>query len=52
MEGRNWSMYGLAIVVAGLWPQRTCGAQYKLYVMYNTCGLNTKTSGVPSAEKK
>jgi len=28
MEGRNWSMHGLAIYVTELWPQRTCGAHY------------------------
>jgi len=44
MEGRNWSMYGLAIGVTELWPQRTCGAQYTLCVMYKTCGLSIMTN--------
>jgi len=42
--GRNWSMYGLATDVTELWPQRTCGAQYTLYVMYNTGGLRIMTN--------
>jgi len=37
-------MYGLTIDVTGLWPQRTCGAQYTLYVMYNTRGLSIRTN--------
>jgi len=32
MEGRNWSMYGLAIDVTELWPQKTCGPQYIYYI--------------------
>jgi len=50
MEGRNWSVYVLAIVVAGLWPRRTCGAQYTLYVMYSTCGLSIRTNRLPCEE--
>jgi len=50
MEGRNWSMYGLAIDVTELWPQRTCGAQYTLYVMYNTCGVSIRTNRLPCEE--
>jgi len=37
-------MYGLAIDVTELWPQRTGGAQYTLYVMYNTGGLRIRTN--------
>jgi len=33
MEGRKWSMYGLTIDVTGLCPQKTCGAQYMLYLI-------------------
>ena len=33
MESRNWSMYGLKVDVTELLPQRTCGAQYMLYLM-------------------
>ena len=44
MEGRNWSMYGLAIDVTELCPQRTCGAQYTLYVMYKKCGFSIRTN--------
>jgi len=51
MEDRNWSMYGLKIDVMELWPQRPCGAQYTLYVKYNTCGLSIRTNGVPCEEK-
>jgi len=50
MEGRNWSMYVLPIDVTELWPQRTCGAQYTLYVMYNTCGLSIRTNRLPCEE--
>jgi len=50
MEGRNWSMYRLAIDVTELWPQRTCGVQYTLYVMYNTCELGIRTNGLPCEE--
>jgi len=50
MEGWNWSMYGLAIDVTELWPQRTCGAQYTLGVMYSTCGISIRTNHLPSEE--
>ena len=50
MEGRNWSMYGLAIDVTELWPQRTCGLQNMLYVIYITCGLSIRTNGLPCEE--
>jgi len=50
MEVRNWSMYGLAIDVMELWPQRTCGPQYMLYVMYNTRGLSIRTNHLPCEE--
>jgi len=51
MEGRNWSIYGPKIDLIELWPQRTCGAQYTLYVMYHTCGLSMRTSDL-LCEKK
>ena len=43
-------MYGLAIDVTESWPQRTCGAQYTLYVMYKTCGLSIRTNRLPCEE--
>jgi len=52
MEGWNWSMHGLTIDVTELWPQRTCWAQYMLYVMYNTCGHSIRTNGVVPCEEK
>jgi len=51
MEGRNWSIFGLKIDVIGLWTQRTCGAQYMLYVMYNRCALSIRTNN-PLCEEK
>jgi len=51
MGGRNWSIYGLKIDVTELIPQRTCGAQYTLYVMYNRCGLSIRVTGLPCEEK-
>jgi len=51
MEGRNCSMYGLKVDVTELLPQRTCGAQYTLYLMYSTCGLSIRISGLPCEEK-
>ena len=50
MDGRNWSMKGLGIDVTELWPQRTCGAQYTLYVMYSTFGLSFRTNRLPCEE--
>jgi len=50
MESRNWSIYGLAIDVMELWPQRTCGAQYTLCVMYHTCGISIRTNCPPCGE--
>jgi len=50
MEGRNWSMYGIAIDVTELWPQRTSGAQYRLYVIHTTCGLTIGTNRQPCKE--
>jgi len=44
-------MYGLKIDLSELWPQRPCGAQYTLYVMYHTCGLSMRTNGLLCEEK-
>jgi len=49
MEG-SWSVYGLAIDVTELWPQRTCGAQYTLRVMFSTCGISIRTIRLPCEE--
>ena len=43
-------MYVLAIGVAGLWPQMTCGAKYTLCMMYSTCGLGIRTNHVACEE--
>jgi len=43
-------MYGLAIDVTQLWPQRTYGAQYTLCVMYNSCGLSIRANCLPCEE--
>jgi len=37
-------MYGLAIDGTELWPQRTCGVQYTLCVMHNTCGPSIRAN--------
>jgi len=34
MEDRNWSMYGPKIDMIELWPERTCGAQDTLNMMF------------------
>ena len=44
-------MYGLAIDVTELWPQRTCGAQYTSHVMmYHTFGISIRANSLPCEE--
>ena len=52
IEDRNWSIYGPKIDMIELRPERTCGTQDTLNMMYNTCGLSTRTNGLPCVEKE
>ena len=50
MEDGNWSRYGPKIDMIELWPERTCGAQDTLNMMYNRCGPSIRTNGLPCVE--
>ena len=52
IEDRNWSMYGSKIDMIELWPERTCGDQDTLNMMYNTCGPSVRTNGLSCVEKE
>ena len=45
-------MYGSKTDMIELWPERTCGAQDTLNMMYNTCGPSIRTNGLPCVEKE
>jgi len=45
-------MYGSKIDMVELWPERTCGAQDILNMMYNTCRPSIRTNGLPCVEKE
>jgi len=52
MEDKNWSIYGPKIDMIELWPERACGTQDTLNMMYNTCGLSIRTNGLSCVEKE
>ena len=45
-------MYGPKIDMIELWPEKTCGAQDTLNMMYNTCGPSIRTNGLLCVEKE
>jgi len=45
-------MYGPKIDMTELWPERTCGTQDTLNIMYNTCGPSIRQDQRPTICKK